>query len=154
MRAAEEGMTADNLPWTLTLPSDLHLLPVVRVFVEAVCQVGGFDPATTHAVLVATTEAASNVIRHAHQDHPEAQMQIQCYLRSHGIEIYLLDEGAPFDLGAVPYLDPGEIRPGGRGVFLMRALMDELSCQPRPQRGNSLRMVKRYTRSSPARDSA
>ena len=33
-------------------------------------------------------------------------------------------------------------RIGGRGVFLMRTLMDELSCERRGTRGNVLRMVK------------
>jgi len=60
----------------------------------------------------------------------------------------LLDQGAPFDLDAVPKLDPRELRIGGRGVFLMRALMDELSCQPRGERGNTLRMVKRCSQQS------
>jgi anti-sigma regulatory factor (Ser/Thr protein kinase) len=41
------------------------------------------------------------------------------------------------------------LRIGGRGVFLMRALMDELSCQPRGEGGNTLRMFKRCTRPSP-----
>jgi anti-sigma regulatory factor (Ser/Thr protein kinase) len=46
----------------------------------------------------------------------------------------------------VPHLDPGEVRVGGRGIFLMRQLMDELSSQPRSQGGNILRMVKRCPR--------
>jgi anti-sigma regulatory factor (Ser/Thr protein kinase) len=66
------------------------------------------------------------------------------------VEIHVLDEGEPFDLQAVPQLDPAELRLGGRGVFLMRALMDEISCQPRGQRGNILRMVKRCQRGSAA----
>jgi anti-sigma regulatory factor (Ser/Thr protein kinase) len=42
-------------------------------------------------------------------------------------------------------MNPGELRIGGRGVFLMRALMDEVSCEPciPGQRGNTLRLVKR-----------
>jgi anti-sigma regulatory factor (Ser/Thr protein kinase) len=35
------------------------------------------------------------------------------------------------------------MRVGGRGIFLMRTLMDELSCEPRTPRGNRLRMVRR-----------
>lgn len=130
-------------PWTLTIPSDLTLLPLARSFVEAVCQVAGCDDRTTHAIVMATDEATNNIIRHAHQQQPDATLQIQCFLCPEGIEIRLLDEGEPFDLAAVPALDPSEPRIGGRGVFLMRALMDELSCQPRPPRGNTLRMLKR-----------
>jgi serine/threonine-protein kinase RsbW len=130
-------------PWNLTIASDLRLLATARSFVETVCEAAGFDECTTHAVVLAADEALNNIIRHAHQDRPEAVVQIQCFLRANDVEIRLLDEGEPFDLSAVPHLDPGELRIGGRGVFLMRSLMDELSCQPRREGGNTLRMVKR-----------
>ena len=135
-------MEPESLPLTLTIPSDLRLIALARGFVEAVCQAAGLDWATTNAVVLATNEAASNVIRHAHRNHPEAYLQVQCRFDGTGIEVCLLDEGEPFNLAAVPYLDPTEIRCGGRGVFLMRSLMDELNCHPRGERGNALRMVK------------
>jgi serine/threonine-protein kinase RsbW len=143
-------MASQPAPWTLTLPSDLRQVVLARAFLEAVCEVGGLDRATTDAVVLAAHEAINNVIRHAHHNRPEAQLQIQCFLGPDGLEIHLLDEGAPFDLASVPALDPGEVRIGGRGVFLMRKLMDELSCQPRGDRGNTLRMLKRCTCSPPA----
>ena len=136
-------MASHRAPWTLTIPSDLRLLGLARAFVEAVCQVAGFDEHTTHATVLAADEATNNVMRHAHQDNPAAQVQIQCHLLADGIEIHLHDEGQPFDLSSVPHLDPAELRVGGRGVYLMRTIMDELSCQPRGERGNTLRMVKR-----------
>jgi serine/threonine-protein kinase RsbW len=142
-------MAPDDRPWILTIPSDPRLLGVARQFIEAVCQVGGLDQRTTDAVVLALHEAISNVIRHAHQNNPAAQMQIRCHLGPGRIEIHVLDEGEPFDLGSVPDLDPSELRIGGRGVFLMRSLMDELSCQPRGQRGNTLRMVKRCDSGTP-----
>src|SRR5579884_52940 len=129
-------MAAQSEPWNLTIASDLRLLPLVRAFIEGVCQVAGCDSRTTDA-------AVNNVMRHAHRGHPEATLQIQCFPRADSIEVRLLDEGAPFDLAAVPHLDPSELRIGGRGIFIMRALMDELSCQPRGEHGNTLRMVKR-----------
>jgi anti-sigma regulatory factor (Ser/Thr protein kinase) len=137
---------APEAPWTLTIPSDLRLLALARSFVEGVCRVAGFDERATRAIVMATDEATNNVIRHAHRDNPDAPLQIECYFVSDGIEVRLLDEGAPFDITSVPHLDPAELRPGGRGVFLMRALMDELSCHPRGERGNLLRMVKRCNR--------
>lgn len=141
-------------PWTLTIASDLKLLALARSFVEAVCQVGGFDEKTTHAIVLATDEAVNNVIRHAHQHCPDATIQLQCILAPDGIEIRLHDCGAPFDITAVPHLDPAELRPGGRGVFLMRSLMDELSTQPRGPEGNTLRMFKRCPRSCGQQPSA
>jgi serine/threonine-protein kinase RsbW len=139
-------------PLTLTVSSDLRMLPVARAFVEAACQVSGLDRANTYAVVLATGEAVTNIIRHAHRQRPGAPMQIQCRLRPDGLEVLLLDEGEPFDLAAVPHLNPVELRLGGRGVFLMRKLMDELTCAPRPGRGNVLRMVKRLPGPAPLRD--
>jgi serine/threonine-protein kinase RsbW len=133
-----------DLPLTLTVPSDLRLVPVARAFVEAVCHAGGMDQATTNAVVLATNEAIHNAIRHAHRNRPDAAVQLQCVLREGAIEVCLLDEGEPFDVSSVPHLDPSEIRVGGRGVYLMRTLMDELKCCPRGGRGNALRMVKRW----------
>jgi len=107
--------------------------------------VAGMDQRLTHAVVLATDEAANNVMRHAHRDRPLAFLQIHCFLRPDGVEIQLDDEGRPFDLEAVPEMDPSELRVGGRGVFLMRKLMDELTVEPRETGGNTLRMVKWFT---------
>jgi serine/threonine-protein kinase RsbW len=139
-------------PLTLTLPSELCLLPVARAFIEAVCLTNHLDKATTHAVVLATSEAASNIVRHAHHACPQATLRIECSLAPDRIEIVLFDEGDPFDLASVPHLDPSEIRVGGRGVFLMRTLMDELISRPRPERGNALHMVKRLRQNVLARD--
>jgi serine/threonine-protein kinase RsbW len=128
------------------------MLSVARAFIDAICQSRELDRCTTHAVTLAVGEAVSNIIRHAHHNRPDAQLQVECRLLSDGIEVCLLDEGDPFDINTVPHLDPGELRVGGRGVFLMRALMDELSCRPRDQRGNTLRMVKRLPPSADARE--
>ena len=133
---------------TLVVPSDLRMLSVVRAFVEAVCHASDLDKRTLHAVILATGEAVSNVIRHAHRDKPDAQLQLQCTASDDAFEVSLLDEGEPFDITAVPHLNPGELRIGGRGVYLMRALMDELSCHPRGERGNLLRMMKRCHRTA------
>jgi anti-sigma regulatory factor (Ser/Thr protein kinase) len=139
----------NSAPWNLTIASDLRLLPLVRSFIEGACQVSGCDARTTDAVVMATDEAVNNVMRHAHCGRPEANLQIQCIVNDDRIEVRLLDEGEPFDLAAVPRLDPSELRIGGRGIFLMRALMDELNCQPRDHGGNILHMVKRRRPAAP-----
>jgi anti-sigma regulatory factor (Ser/Thr protein kinase) len=145
---------ASTPPWTLTIPSELALLPLARAFVEAVCQAAGCDEKTTYAIVMATDEATNNVMRHAHRDRPDKPIQIQCFPAPDHFEVRLLDEGDPFDITAVPHLDPSELRPGGRGVFLMRKLMDELSCHPRHPGGNTLRMVKHGLRTTAATKSA
>jgi len=143
-------MDSNQPPFSLTLPSELRFLPIARQFVEAVCQAGALDPTITNAVVLAVNEATSNVIRHAHRDRASVPVHIECRLLTDGIEVRLVDAGPAFDLAAVPHMDPGEVRVGGRGVYLMRQLMDELTCESLPQGGNILRMVKRSARNSSA----
>ena len=137
-------MPTNGIPLTLVLPSELRFLAVARAFLESICQAGRVDQSSTDAVLMAVHEAISNVIRHAHRDQPETSFHLHCNLLSDRMEIEIFDEGDHFDLASVPVLNPSELRIGGRGVFLMRTLMDELNCSPRGKRGNVLRMVKHY----------
>jgi serine/threonine-protein kinase RsbW len=137
---------------TLTAPSDPRMLSVVRTFVEAVCQARQVDRTTIHAVVLATGEAVTNIVRHAHRDRPDSPFQIQCRVGGDTVEITLLDQGEPFDLQQVPRLDPAALRVGGRGVYLMRALMDEISWQALGERGNRLRLLKRWPSAANARE--
>jgi anti-sigma regulatory factor (Ser/Thr protein kinase) len=135
-------MTAGS-PLTLIVPSDMGLLPVVRQFVESVCRFGALDQESIDAIVLATNEATSNVIRHGYQCESHHEVHVQCRLLADGIEVVIADTGAPFDVSNVPHLDPSEHRPGGRGVFLMRAVLDELDCCARGDGRNALRMVRR-----------
>src|SRR5262249_56576800 len=131
-------------PFTLILPSDVKLLLLARTFVEGVCQYCHCEASFAESVQLALHEALQNAIRHAHNGRSDATLEIQAIPHEDGLELRLLDDGDPFDVAGVPHYDPGEMRPGGRGVFMMRRLVDELHSEPRPPRGNVLRMVRYY----------
>ena len=97
---------------TLTVPSNPRVLSLARTFVESVCQARQVDRTTIHAIVLATGEAVTNIVRHAHRDQPEAHFEIQCRVGPDTVEIILVDQGVPFDLTQVPHMDPGELRPG------------------------------------------
>jgi serine/threonine-protein kinase RsbW len=140
-----EAVPMDGATLSLTLPSEPRMLTVARSFVEAVCQAHRLDRTTTHALVIVTGEAITNIVRHAHQNRPGTQMEIHLQILADVVVMTFKDEGEPFDLSTVPDLPPGELRIGGRGIYLMRTLMDELTCQPCPagKNGNVLRMVKK-----------
>jgi serine/threonine-protein kinase RsbW len=136
-------MASDPLPLVLNLPSDLARVAQARDCVLQVCQSTGIELAEAQGFALAVHEALTNVIRHAHRNSPEAALELRCFSKLDSVEVHILDEGEPFDVTAVPHLDPAELRVGGRGVFLMRTLADEISCERRGERGNLLRLVKR-----------
>jgi serine/threonine-protein kinase RsbW len=138
-------MTAGS-PLTLDVPSDLAVMPMVRQFIESASRLANLDQESIDAIVLAVNEATTNVIRHAHQCRTEIQVHLECKLLIDGIVVTVIDQGDPFDITAVPDLDPAEERVGGRGVFLMRTLLDELVCVPLESGGNQLRMVRRRRR--------
>ncbi len=144
----------DGPSFSLTLPSELRMLSVARGFVDALCTAYEIDRATTHALVIVTGEVITNIVRHAHQHRAEAQMQMDLQILPDAVIMRFVDEGKPFDLESVPQLPPGELRIGGRGVFLMRTLMDELTYEPRhaAEGGNVMRMLKRRKTDGSMRD--
>jgi serine/threonine-protein kinase RsbW len=143
----------DRPTFALTLPSDPRMLSVARSFIEAVCLACDVERSARHALVMATGEAVTNIVRHAHRDLAAAELHVRVEIEADSIVLTFTDQGEPFNLDSVPYLPPGELRLGGRGVYLLRTLMDEVSCQTRGpgQRGNVLRLVKRFVTGAPER---
>lgn len=131
--------------FSLTVPSEARMLSVARGFVEAVCEAYQLDRSALHALVIVTGEAITNIVRHAHRHCPSAQIEIRLEIHADQVVLAFEDQGESFDLESVPQLPPGDMRIGGRGIFLMRTLMDELTYQARAPGlpGNVLRMVKR-----------
>jgi anti-sigma regulatory factor (Ser/Thr protein kinase) len=141
---SEFDMPSDQIPFALTLPSDLRLLALARTFIETACEALNFDVCFAESIQLAVHEALQNIIRHAYDGRADALLEIQVIPREGSLEVRLLDEGKPFDVSNVPYLEPGEIRIGGRGVYLMRRLVDELASETRCPKGNILRLIKHH----------
>jgi serine/threonine-protein kinase RsbW len=90
---------------------------------------------------VAVAEALSNAAVHGHKLEPARQVRVCCEVTTKGDAVVEVeDSGSGFDSGAVSDpTDPERVLiPGGRGVFLMRRLVDELEYNAS---GNRVRMT-------------
>ena len=80
-------------------------------------------------VPVALTEALSNAILRGNGDDPAKHVHVRAEVDSERLVVEVADEGEGFDLDAsvVDPTTPGNIdREDGRGLFLMRKLMDRV----------------------------
>jgi serine/threonine-protein kinase RsbW len=77
---------------------------------------------------VALYEVLANAVIHGNHEGPENQVRVSCRCGTDEISIIVRDEGQGFDIGAVP--DPTAPEnissTHGRGIYLMRTLMDEV----------------------------
>lgn len=94
-------------------------------------------------IRLALREALNNAVCHGSRLDPEKQIRIICRADPHeGLTLAVRDEGPGFDPGTVP--DPTAEqnleRFGGRGLFIIRKLMDEVEHR---DGGRELRMRRR-----------
>ena len=81
------------------------------------------------AIETALREALANAIVHGNQEDPHKRVYVACRCTTDGdVSITVQDEGQGFDSNAVPDPTTPENRlvKHGRGIYLMKALMDEV----------------------------
>ena len=95
------------------------------------------------AIETALHEALANAVIHGNHENPEKQVSVTCRFSMDGeVSITIRDQGDGFDCQALndPTDQQNLLATHGRGVYLMRALMDEVAFE---ETGNVVRVRKR-----------
>jgi len=109
------------------IPSDLTYVLGINYHISNLLKEFGFPPQDTRVnVPLACDEAITNAIVHGNRSAPDKKVSIQIYVSPNRFRIRVRDEGEGFDLARVANPTQGEalLRPSGRGVYLMRSIMD------------------------------
>ena len=140
-RRGSESNEGDRLDLVLELPSDLRLIEAAVCYLVGRCRAFAFEgPRLDLNFRVGVTEALANAVLYGNESDPEKTVRVEFSLDEHQVAVRVVDQGRGFDPAMVPDpTTPDHIdAPGGRGLFLIRNLMDELEFN---DAGNSLRMV-------------
>src|SRR5687767_772428 len=97
-RIPEHAMAAEARVFSLSLPSDPRMLSVARTFVEAVGHACALERSIVHALVMATGEAITNIVRHAHRGLDSAQMHVHMEVLAEMAVLTFRDQGEPFDI--------------------------------------------------------
>lgn len=130
-----------------------HLQPVfddVRIWMEYL----DYPGTDVFAVLLALGEAAGNAFRHGNRGDPGKHVRVTYHVSPVEVLLTVEDQGEGFDPDQVP--DPlirdNLERPGGRGLFLMRAYMSWVAFS---RKGNRVTLCRRRSvASAPAHPEA
>lgn len=129
------------------IPGDTRWLHLVRLVVEQCCQEFEVEKSVMLDIKLAVDEAVSNVMRHAYGGDAQRFVHVALRLVASGVETEICDDGLEFDPFAQELPPPDELRSGGRGIFLMRAIMDECEYD-RVDGWNRIRMRKHLATST------
>ena len=137
-------MTAHSEVIEATLESTLESVEKAEELTAQVCSRAGFDEEEQHRIGMAVHESVINAVRHGNKNDPRKSVRLEFQVHPDRLEIRIRDEGQGFDLESIP--DPLEaenlLNVSGRGIFLIRAFVDEFRVRYIQGIGTEVTMVK------------
>ncbi len=103
----------------------------------------GYPKASVFALRLAIQEAISNAFRHGHRNLPaDLPITVEFAVTNADVRVTIEDRGPGFDPTSIPdpTLEPNLEATSGRGLFLIKAYMAEVTYSPK---GNRVDMVYR-----------
>ncbi len=136
--------TKDNVDYIeIRVPGKPEHVRTVRRTIAEFAQSHNLPKSLVEAIEIATSEAVSNVVRHAYNGHSsEKPVMVKCARRQNEITLEISDKGCGFcppPDEAIPNIDLN--RDGGLGIVLIKTLMDKVNYCSRPNSGTKIRMV-------------
>jgi serine/threonine-protein kinase RsbW len=137
----------------LTLKSSMESVGQAEAAVVEFARKIGYSEPHLEQIGLAVIEAVANAILHGNRCDVKKKVRVKAAQGEKGLVISVQDEGEGFDADAL--LDPLSpdtiLKDCGRGVFLVRACMDEVAVRRKAPRGTEVKMIKHTSKAHPAR---
>lgn len=113
---------------TYTFPSSIDYLEKVESLSVKIARKAGFNESTIDDLSIALTELVNNAIHHGNKDDITKNVTVTFDLDHKNLRISIKDEGEGFNPDQLKNpLDPENLMAeSGRGLYLVRALMDDI----------------------------
>jgi len=125
----------------LSIPGKPEYVGTVRLAVSHVAASAGFDVEAIDDIKVAVSEACTNSICHSNHT-SEYTYDVIIEREENRLTISVEDKGVGFKTESYVAPVPGETRGSGMGIFIVRALMDEVEIKSEVGIGTNIRMTK------------
>ncbi len=147
MGAAQPTPTRDESGTiTLTIGSRLELLSLVHGLIAEIAGQFELDEDAANALTIAVIEAGTNAIQHGNVFAADKTVTFVFRVGPGQIAVRVDDNGKGFDPARVQNpTDPSNLLdPHGRGLYLMRELMDEVTFETRADHGTTVHLLKTW----------
>lgn len=143
---------------TFSIPSRLELLPVLDRLVQGIAEQMEFGEDDANAIAISVIEAGTNAIQHGHKKDASKIVDFRFDLHPAHLLITIQDFGPGFDTTAGFDIDPEDpedlMRSSGRGIFIMREMMDKVDFEITPDKGTCVQLMKTKRSNGAGADSA
>lgn len=114
---------------SIAIPSIKENIQIVESFIDNTKEKYALTDDVYGNIMIAVVESVNNAILHGNQEDKNKEVEICAELLENQVSFLISDKGTGFDYNSLP--DPtapeNVEKIGGRGVFLMRHLADEVN---------------------------
>src|SRR5258708_19635957 len=120
-------MPQDTKHLEVTLETQVDSVNLAEEMCLRVAEAAGFGEDDCYRIGMSVREGVINAFHYGNQERPDKKIHLAVDLTADKMIIHVLDEGAGFILADVPdpLAEENLLSTSGRGIFLMRAFMDE-----------------------------
>ena len=138
-------MAAKTHRLEVTLETQIDSVDLAESISMRIAEAAGFSEEDIHKIGMAVREGVINAYNYGNQQDRSKKILMTVDLEPDRMIVRVLDEGKGFEITEVPdpLAEENLLRTSGRGLFLMRAFMDDFSVHRGPRGGAELVMIKR-----------
>lgn len=113
---------------SIQVPSITENIRMIESFIDNAKEKFDLNDDIYGNIMIAVTEAVNNAIKHGNNGNKSKNVYLTLFLEDSLIKFIVKDEGAGFNYESLPDPTAPENleKPGGRGIFLMKHLSDEV----------------------------
>jgi len=131
----------------ITIPSQPELIIEVDQFVESRLREKGITESLIADLAICATELVNNGIIHGNKEDPEKLVTLQMDFQNGEVRIIVTDQGESFSPDNLenPIEEKNLLREAGRGIFIVRELMDAVDIRRRDNGGTTVIITKKLS---------
>ncbi|HEX9750137.1 MAG TPA: ATP-binding protein [candidate division Zixibacteria bacterium] len=134
----------------LVIPSDPHRVTEADEFLELALRKHGVPDSIVTDLAIVATELVNNAIMHGNRQNIDKMVTLTVQFSGDIVEIRVADQSddGPFDPSTLPdpLAEENLLKEVGRGVFIVRSLMDEVTFEKGPT-GGTVVVVRKSVKS-------
>jgi serine/threonine-protein kinase RsbW len=128
----------------MIVPSLPEQIQRVEEKCEEMADLAGFVEDERDSFAIAVTEMVANAIYHGNKSNPQKTVRIRFMLSPGKVTVFITDQGKGFNPAAVPnpLLPENLLKDNGRGIFIVRSMMDSVEYRFEPEGGTTVILTK------------
>lgn len=125
----QKFMNSPSKSFKISIPSLIDNINIVESFIENACDENKISEDIYGNILIAVTEAVNNAIKHGNKEDRKKLVDLEMESSEQKVTFKIEDEGNGFDFKHLndPTSPENLEEEGGRGIFLMKHLSDEVN---------------------------